>query len=199
MSVVTTGNVLFPSRVGSESIERALAPYLEILRHQFAPERVILFGSYAYATPTWDNEEQIEDGSSGWNREPRLGLRFAGHQLRLKQAECMRLSAEAVIARSKITDYLLVHQARSDKSAFLALGGFLKDNPDVLIAELTRLRVEVEADQVGSNFFGYYYELVGILRGPVGVGLKVKTVWMTEHLSGLTKFITLVPIKILKS
>jgi len=71
MSVVTTGNVLFPSRVGSESIERALAPYLEILRHQFAPERVILFGSYAYATPTWDSEEQIEDRRWEFGMEPR--------------------------------------------------------------------------------------------------------------------------------
>jgi len=76
---------LFPSRVGSESIERALAPYLEILRHQFAPERVILFGSYAYGTPTWDSDVDLlvvkSMDKSPW--EEALAIRRAWRVIRL--------------------------------------------------------------------------------------------------------------------
>ena len=109
----------------------------------------------------------------------------------------MKLSAKAKIAREKVTGYLLVRQVRSDKSGFLAGGGFTLHNPDALIAELGVLRSANEANQVNDNKFGRYYEVSGVLRGPLGVGLRVKTIWMIEHLSGDTKFVTLIPIEIL--
>jgi len=34
-----------------------------------------------------------------------------------------------------------------------------------------------------------------MLTGPNGVALAVRTIWMTEHLSGVTKFVTLIPDK----
>ena len=46
-----------------------------------------------------------------------------------------------------------------------------------------------------SNNFGQYYEVRGKLTGPNGALLAVRTIWMTEHLSGLTKFVTLLPDK----
>ena len=46
-----------------------------------------------------------------------------------------------------------------------------------------------------SNTFGRYYEIRGTLTGPNGVPLAVCTIWMTEHLSGVTKFVTLIPDK----
>jgi hypothetical protein len=39
------------------------------------------------------------------------------------------------------------------------------------------------------------YEIRGSLAGPNGVSLKVVTIWMTEHVTGQTKFITLFPDK----
>ena len=45
---------------------------------------------------------------------------------------------------------------------------------------------------------GRYFEIVGVLVGPNGVALRVKTVWMTEHLSDVTKFITLIPVETLR-
>ena len=107
----------------------------------------------------------------------------------------MKLPANAIIAREKVTDYLLVKQTRNDKSAFLETSGYTPANPDVLISDLVRLREQNEAMPVDENQFGRYYEVVGVLRGPLGVGLRVRTIWMTEHLSGITKFITLVPIE----
>jgi hypothetical protein len=49
----------------------------------------------------------------------------------------------------------------------------------------------LEATALQSNKFGQYYEVRGRLTGPNGVGLAVRTIRMTEHLSGLTKFVIL--------
>lgn len=111
----------------------------------------------------------------------------------------MKLPTHAIIAREKLTGYLLVRQVRSDKSGFLGSGGFTILNPDALMGELEMLRDASEANQVDDNKFGRYYELVGVLRGPLGAGLRVKTIWVTEHLSGVTKFVTLIPIETLRS
>jgi len=51
----------------------------------------------------------------------------------------------------------------------------------------------LEAQRLESNRFGQYYEIRGTLTGPNGVALPVRTIWMTEHLSGVTKFVTLIP------
>ena len=111
-------------------------------------------------------------------------------------AQPMKLPPNTVIAREKVTDYLLVRQSRSDKSAFLESGGYTLLNPDALISALDSLRERGDATQVDENLFGRYYEIVGVLAGPLGVGLRVRTIWMTEHLSGITKFVTLIPIEI---
>ena len=42
-----------------------------------------------------------------------------------------------------------------------------------------------EAQLVDENKFGQYYELFGILHGPSGVDLQVRTIWMRESLSGV--------------
>ena len=39
------------------------------------------------------------------------------------------------------------------------------------------------------------YEIRAQLVGPSGRALGVRTIWMTEYLSGATKFITLIPDK----
>jgi hypothetical protein len=41
----------------------------------------------------------------------------------------MKLPADAIIAREKLTRYLLVRQARGDKSAFLAQAGTRSTTP----------------------------------------------------------------------
>lgn len=75
----------------------------------------------------------------------------------------MRLPANAVIAREKVTIYLLVRQSRNDQSAFLEIGGFTNLNPDALIAEIDALSHQYDATQIDENKFGRYYEVIGIL------------------------------------
>jgi hypothetical protein len=107
----------------------------------------------------------------------------------------MKLPSDTIIAREKITRYLLIRQNRGDKSAFLEKGGYSLANPDALISSLVALRDENEEVQIAWNRFGRYYEIIGTLRGPFRIELSVRTIWMTEHLSGITKFITLIPVR----
>lgn len=78
----------------------------------------------------------------------------------------MKLPNDAVIAREKVTNYLLVRQSRSDKSAFLESAGYTILNPDTLISDLVLLAGQNEARLVDENRFGRYYEIVGALHGP---------------------------------
>src|SRR5258706_8153082 len=106
----------------------------------------------------------------------------------------MELPANTIIAREKVTRYMLVPQTRGDKSGFLERAGYMPEHADQLLRDL-RLQLPLNAVPTRSNKFGQYYEIRGSLTGPNGVILAVRTVWMTEHLSGVTKFVTLLPDK----
>jgi len=110
----------------------------------------------------------------------------------------VKLPDDAVVAPEKITRYLLVWRCLDDKSAYLAKGGYSLFNPEALLLALTKLGKEDEARPLGWNHFGCYYEVRGILPGAFGIRLQVRTTWMTELLSGITKFITLIPVGVLK-
>lgn len=105
----------------------------------------------------------------------------------------MKLPADLLIAPDKLTRYLLVSLPRNDKSKFLAQAGYLPSNWQVLRTDLFTLAARCDAELVETNQFGDYHFVRGELRGPNGVLLRVQTIWMTEHLSKLTKFITLIP------
>ena len=107
----------------------------------------------------------------------------------------MRLPADTTIAEGKLTRYLLLPQARGDKSTFLARAGYTRGNADQLLRDLRTQILPLEAVALASNKFGRYYEIRGTLTGPNGVTLAVCTIWMTEHLSGVTKFVTRIPDK----
>jgi hypothetical protein len=105
----------------------------------------------------------------------------------------MKLPTDTVIATDKLTHYLLVPQARGDKSAFLSGAGYTRNNADQLLRDLRGQILPLDAIVLESNKFGQYCEIRGRLIGPNGVALAVRTIWMTEHLSGITKFVTLIP------
>jgi len=105
----------------------------------------------------------------------------------------MRLPADATIAREKVTQYLLVRQARGDKSAFLARAGYKIDNADQLLDDLRAQLLPLDATPLHLTVFGDFCEICGTLTGPNGVTLKVRSIWMQERLSKTTKFITLIP------
>jgi hypothetical protein len=105
----------------------------------------------------------------------------------------MKLPAETVISEDKLVRYLLVPQLRGDKSAFLRQAGYELGNAVRLLHDLREQILSLDAVALEKNQFGQYYEIKGALTGPNGSLLSVRTIWMTEHLSGITKFITLIP------
>lgn len=113
----------------------------------------------------------------------------------MRRRRYVRLPLDATIAEEKLTRYLLLPQARGDKSAFLARAGYGQASVDYLLRDLRDQLLPLEAQRLESNTFGQYYEIRGMLSGPNGVALAVRTIWMTESLSGITKFVTLIPDK----
>ena len=106
----------------------------------------------------------------------------------------MRISADALIAREKLTLYLLAPRRKNDKSRFLASAGFSQADPDALEAALRRLAGEVDAVSDGEDVYGVYYRVEGGLQGPNGT-LRVVTIWIRQHADGIVRFVTLKPLR----
>ena len=107
----------------------------------------------------------------------------------------MKLPDNAVIARGKLTGYLLLKLPENDKSGFLALAGYTLANAEQLETDLCRQILTREAAFMESTEYGDKFSIRGELTGPNAHQLDVVTVWMIESASGLTKFITLYPAK----
>jgi len=87
----------------------------------------------------------------------------------------VKLPADTIIVREKVTRYLLMPQARGGKSAFLERGGYTLEDADRLLRDLG-LQLPLDAVPTKSNKFGQYYEIRGSLTGPKGVTPAVRTV-----------------------
>jgi hypothetical protein len=105
----------------------------------------------------------------------------------------VKIPEDAIIPDAKITRYLLVQKARSDKSKFLAQAGFTQDNSDALKAAIQKQSRVAEAIEDGSNEYGDFYKVAGELVGINGVSLSVVTIWIQSD--GNVQFVTLKPHK----
>jgi hypothetical protein len=59
--------------------------------------------------------------------------------------------------------------------------------------DLRKQLLAEKAILIGQTKFGEFYEIRALLTGPNGTALRIRSIWMKEHLSGVTKFITLIP------
>jgi hypothetical protein len=66
-------------------------------------------------------------------------------------------------------------------------------NSEELLRDLLEQVLPHDAVLLEKTKFGQFYEIRASLVGPNGITLRIRSIWMTEHLSGLTKFITLMP------
>ena len=107
----------------------------------------------------------------------------------------MKLPPDAQIAREKLTQYLLVKRVVGDKSEFLKQAGYTLDNPQRLEEDIRRQILTQDAVTLERTRYGELFEIRASLAGPNGNILKVKTVWMEEFGTGITKLITLYPDK----
>lgn len=105
----------------------------------------------------------------------------------------MKLPADSDIDMRKLTHYLLVPQAESDKSAWLARAGYTLLNPQQLMNDIRSQLLTLDAIPSRPSPFGEAFEIRGELRGPSGVPITVRTIWLKDALSGRIRFVTLVP------
>lgn len=105
----------------------------------------------------------------------------------------MKIPHDAVIAREKLTQYLLVPRQRNDKSGFLSQAGFTQANPDLLEQAIRRLIREQEAVSDREDEYGQFFRVEGVLVGPSGA-LNTVTIWI-ETVQGEYRFVTLKPVR----
>ncbi len=108
----------------------------------------------------------------------------------------MKLPPNTVIAPRKITEYLLRLRIEDDKSEFLALAGYTRDNADLLLRDIRQQILPLEADCFEQTEYGPKYRIRGTLTGPNGRALRVVTIWMKDDATNQTKFVTLFPDKL---
>jgi hypothetical protein len=106
-----------------------------------------------------------------------------------------KLPENTIIAREKLTNYLLISKKRNDKSQWLSKAGYTKENWQELKNDLKKLIRATEAMPIENSEYGQIYEIRDEISGPNGKSLKVCTIWMTEIATGITKFITMYPDK----
>ena len=107
----------------------------------------------------------------------------------------MKLSLDAIIATEKLTDYLLIWRSEDNKSQWLASAGYTVARWQQLESDLRTQILPLDARPARSTRFGQMYEIRGTLTGLDGEVLSIRSFWMYEYETGITKFITLYPDK----
>ena len=107
----------------------------------------------------------------------------------------MKIPSNAIIPVTKLTRYLLVLRARSDKSKFLAQAGFTPENHEALEAALRELILTVEATCDRTDEYSTFYQVIGILQGINGINLGVTTIWLHRKIDQQYQLVNLVPNK----
>jgi len=101
------------------------------------------------------------------------------------------LNPNALIANSKLTEYLLIPLPKDDKSEYLAQGGYTLDNWQQLERDLRQQILSLEAQPTVKTQYGQKYQIIGFLVCPNGKVLTIKTIWIVTEQT--TQFVTLFP------
>ena len=103
----------------------------------------------------------------------------------------MRVEGEIILDIRKITEYLLVWKAESDKSAFLINLGYSQDNWQELERDIRQIITDGEpVYSRPAPFGGDLYKVSGTLRN-----FGVVTIWLYTSEPSSWRFVTLYPSK----
>jgi len=105
----------------------------------------------------------------------------------------VKLPSNSLIATQKLTKYLLVKRPVGDKSEFLKQAGYTLNNWRQLEQDIRLQILSKDATPIERTEYGELFEIRASLTGPNGVTLDLRTIWMQESRSGITKFVTLYP------
>jgi hypothetical protein len=105
----------------------------------------------------------------------------------------VKISVDAIIPESKLTQYLLVFKHKNDKSQFLAQAGFTLENWQTLKIAIQKLNQSLEAVRDRTNEYGTFYNVYEELKGVNGINLSVVTIWLKRQRDNKFQLITLKP------
>lgn len=110
--------------------------------------------------------------------------------MRLPNAE------RAVIAKPKITDYLLsfTHPYGRSKAKFFAQLGFSAANWRELEAALKRLAADCDVTTTSATPYGTKYIVDGRLNAPRNASAMIRAVWFIESGEDVPQFVTAYPL-----
>ncbi|MFN8495990.1 MAG: hypothetical protein U0350_50835 [Caldilineaceae bacterium] len=101
----------------------------------------------------------------------------------------------AIVAESKIVDYLLSQTNEDGKAGFFARFGFAVAEWVVLANMLLAHAAEYEVIRTVTTPHGTKYIVAGRLSTPDGRNPNVRTVWLIEHDQVIARLITAYPVK----
>ena len=104
----------------------------------------------------------------------------------------MIIPIDAEIAIEKVRDYLLVSMDVDDKSGYLSLAGYSREDYWILLRDIREQLLPGVGVYQERNEYGVYYILEGHVVGPNERRLGVRTIWLHE-VSGRIRFLTLFP------
>lgn len=104
----------------------------------------------------------------------------------------MKLPADSLIDPRKVTHYLLVRRDMDDKSGFLRLAGYEPHHASRLVEDIRSLLL-LEAAPTETTEYAEKFAICGVLTGPNGRRLRVRTIWAKLLTTGETRFVTLYP------
>jgi hypothetical protein len=107
----------------------------------------------------------------------------------------MRIPVDAVIRPEKLTEYLLKARPWDDKSKFLNQAGFTLEDPQALEVAIRRVVAAADAVEDGTNEYGTFFRVEGILEGPAQQSLAVVLIWLQWKLDDTFHFVTLKPVR----
>ncbi len=104
---------------------------------------------------------------------------------------------QALVAESKITDYLLslTHPRGQHKARFFMRFGFSPVAWQVLADALRQHAADHEVVRVDDTPFGTLYVIEGALLTPDGRAPMIRTVWFIEHGEDTPRLTTAYPLK----
>jgi hypothetical protein len=92
----------------------------------------------------------------------------------------MIIPADAIIREEKVRDYLLKPLVTDDKSHFLTMAGYNREEYWELIRDIRTQLLPGEGQFQERREQGNLYILHGTLQGPNGRMLSVKTIWLQK-------------------
>lgn len=108
----------------------------------------------------------------------------------------MEMPSGLLIQEKKLTKYLLVYQAKDDKSEFLALAGYSLQNWQTLKQDILNAVEGAEIAEIVPTDWGTRFKVKSQWNGINGQLIRVFTIWQQDESSDTIRLVTLYPNKL---